>query len=147
MRERSAIFKLIAATVLLVVGTGFFVFDSSRIALSGLVLRYVGSVGLAVAGLYLWGGVCFLFFRFVRPETEARLLEFLKTHYDFYSFSFSRGRPAALEKAVAEEDIKRAGARGWWMTGLPIIGFGNWLNHKGSFLTPWLSIACLFLAD
>lgn len=112
--------------------------------MSAFALRFVGSVGLAVAGLYLWGGICFLFFRFVRPETEARLLEFLKTHYNFYGFSFSRGRPAALEKTVTEEDIKRAGARGWWMTGLPIIGFGNWLNHKGSFLTPWLSVGCLF---
>jgi hypothetical protein len=107
-------------------------------------LRYVGSVGLAVAGLYLWGGICFLFFRFVRPETEARLLEFLNTHYDFYSSSFGRRRTAALEKAVTEEDIKRAGTRGWWMTGLPIIAFANWLNHKGSLLTPWLGVGCLF---
>jgi hypothetical protein len=50
----------------------------------------------AIAGLYAWAGVCYLFLRFARAETESRMRDFLKSFpkkWDFFPLRFSLHQP------------------------------------------------------
>jgi hypothetical protein len=91
---------------------------------------------LSTATLYAWAGVCFLFFRFIRPETQERQRRFLQDRYSFFTErAFSQTRTE-----VRRETIQEAGTRGWVMTGLPVFTLSFGLTYT-SVLT---SCAVLF---
>lgn len=72
---------------------------------------------LSVVIVYAWAGLCFLFFRVGRPESEDRLRGFLEEHYTFFTErAFGETQREASRKAIQE-----AGSRGWIMTGLSIF--------------------------
>ena len=75
------------------------------------------AITLSVVMLYAWAGLCFLFFRVGRPETEDRLRGFLEAHYIFFT-----ERPfAENQREASRKAIQDAGASGWNMVWLPII--------------------------
>jgi hypothetical protein len=110
------------------------------------------TTALSVVILYAWAGLCFLGFRFIRPESEDRLRRFLEAHYSFFTErAFGETRREATRQAIRE-----SGRRGWAMIGLPIInlGFGltSWHLILGSaslffgglmFAYSWYGLRCL----
>lgn len=87
-------------------------------------MNTIVAIILSVAILYAWAGLCFLFFRFIRPESEDRLRRFLEAHYSFFTErAFGETRRGATRQAIRE-----SGGRGWLMIGLPIINLGNGLT-------------------
>jgi hypothetical protein len=129
-------------------------------ALESLVLPAL----FLVAVLYAWAGICYLFLRFARPETESRMRDFLKSFrkpkkWDFFPLRFARHQPP--QPPITEETMRDTSSGGWVFTGLPFItlslGHGDWtysnvltstalLFFGGSFFARgWYGRRCLRL--
>ena len=96
----------------------------------GFTLNFLLSLILAVACLYTWAALWFLFFRFSRAESEGRLRRFLADHFEFYTFRFS----SAVSDRATLHDVAQAGSRGWWMLGLPLATINFSMDLKSILL-------------
>lgn len=89
-------------------------YHTMKITIVSLVSLFVGPFAFSVLVLYAWAAVCFMFLRFVRPETQDSQRHFLEAHYRFYTFHESAVSRARGE--VTRQTIKEAGKRGWIMS-------------------------------
>ena len=98
---------------------------------------------LSVVILYAWAGVCFLIFRYSRPEADSRMRHFLRSHHKFFA---SRavgfwGHRVVSQRDATRKMIKQAGLRGWIFFA-PTL-FNSWAGSNG-YPACLLSIAMLF---
>ena len=75
---------------------------------------------IVVVSLYVWGGICYAFFRFSQPETDARLHKFLNDSRRFLSSGSG---------SVTRANVGRAGLLGWGFAPLAYIGINA--SHLG----------------
>ncbi len=115
-------------------------------------MNVIVAITLSVAILYAWAGLCFLFFRLTRPETEVGLRRFLETHFEFFTErTFGKTQQEATRRVIRE-----SGGRGWMMMGLPSIvlshGLTSWSLIISStmlffgglmFAYSWYGLRCL----
>ena len=102
-----------------------------------LLLPVIWSIAPLIVNLcclYLWAGACFLFYRYYRPETEARMRRFLEDYHKFFVNNLSSSSPSS---AISRHEIQSTGVGGWsffFMASLTL-----W--HEFS----WLMLACIVL--
>jgi hypothetical protein len=98
--------------------------------------------------LYMSAGICFLFIRFFRPETESKMKRFLGSHRPFFI------RLASVDDRtnITKQMMKKAGARGWAFASLPAIDImyslhgTHWNYWTFLIITPMLFFGGLFFA-
>jgi hypothetical protein len=103
-------------------------------------MNIIVSIILSVAILYASAGACFLFFRFIRPETEKSLRYFLESHYRFFT-----ERPFGdRQKEASRKAIRESGARGWFSIGFSPFLFSPFLISSDLGLSYW-GFFCFFI--
>ena len=129
LRSKYGLLTGVAICVLAICGLvmpGFFP------AFAGFLLTFVEGLILpalfVIVGLYVWAGVSYLVLRFVRPETESRMRDFLKSFpkkWDFFPLRFARHQPP-----VTEETLRETVSGGWPLACFALMGLslghGDW---------------------
>jgi hypothetical protein len=98
-------------------------------------MTFLVATFLSIASLFLWGGICFLYFRFRYGGSEEQKRAFLQTYSRVLTFRYD-GTKQDATSAI----IKKAGNRGWSSLALPIPLMG----FEFTFWNILLSIGVLF---
>lgn len=101
-------------------------------------MQLIAAALVVVLILYAWGGICFLYFRFSKKETEEKFRNFLEYHRPF----FLGRRSADNQREVNKQVIRKAGSHGWNF--VPLALMGVWLNDHWYYWTFLFNAAVLF---
>ena len=99
-------------------------------------MKILIAIILSVLVLYAWAGVCYVYFRFARPETQANQQRFLASHYKCFTYRCLSPEP----DEVTIKAIREAGKTGWYMIGIPIVN----LSFGITYIDIILSFTVLF---